>query len=498
MQGLISFIILPLLSALIILVFPKKPWLSCFSACIPVGLSFWVLAMVHRHGVYHETYLTWSWLSQGMTMLHGTWSLGVDGLSVWLIALTTWSMLWIAWHAVSYPDPSSHQFQALSFLAHACVLMLFLAQDALTFYIGWEALLIPMMLQIVRWGSEERQYAAQKFFLFTFLASAPLLIMMIAMAHHTGTLSLEHWFKVKLSFSMQCAWLAAFLLAFGVKVPMIPMHVWLPDAHTQAPTGGSVLLASLLLKVGIYGLLKFAPLVPDAVYVWSPFIIGLSVFTICYIGWVAVMQSDMKRLIAYSSIAHMGFCTLGFSLPYAYAPFDVSAHGALMSLEGVLFLMLSHACSTGGLFFCVGILQKKLKTRNIHAISGLAKPMPRLATLFMVFSMANIGLPGTSGFVGEFLIILATFQQSLGFGIMCATTVILSAIYTLWLYKRVFWGNGKKHSHVSDITTTETLLLGSMAFFIVVMGLWPDSILRWMHGSAIAWLHSALLSKFLL
>jgi NADH-quinone oxidoreductase subunit M len=364
----------------------------------------------------------------------------------------------------------------------------FSALDGILFYVFWEAMLVPMFIIIGLWGGPNRVYATIKFFLYTFLGSVLMLVAIIYLYYQAGSFDILAWHNQKLAHLPQILIFLAFLAAFSVKVPMWPVHTWLPDAHVEAPTGGSVILAAIMLKMGAYGFLRFSlPIVPDASHELAWLMILLSLVAVVYIGLVALVQQDMKKLIAYSSIAHMGFVTLGF--------FIFNAQG----VEGAIAQMVSHGFVSGALFLCVGVLYDRLHSRNISDYGGVANRMPVFAAFMMLFAMANAGLPGTSGFVGEFLVILGAYQANFWFAFLAATTLIFGAAYTLWMYKRVIFGEiANKHvAELTDISSREGLFLGILAIAVLVMGLWPAPFLDVMHTSVEHLLKQAMTSKLL-
>jgi NADH-quinone oxidoreductase subunit M len=369
------------------------------------------------------------------------------------------------------------------------------------FYVFWEAMLIPMYLCIGIWGSEQRSYAAIKFFLYTFLGSTLLLIAILFLAFKANSFYILDFYPLQLTLSQQLLIFAAFFLAFAVKVPMWPLHTWLPDAHTQAPAGGSVILAALMLKVGAYGFFRFClPIVPDAcAYVAVPMIV-LSLWAIGYIGFIALAQSDMKRLIAYSSVAHMGFVTLGLFVIYKVFSITGDLYDSQLALEGAMVQMISHAFGSGAMFLAFGIVYDKLHTRVINNFGGLAKKMPYFAAFFLLFCLTNVGVPGTAGFVGEFMVILGVFKASFWLSFFAALTLIVAATYTLSMYKRVFYGeyNESLPANLTDISALEQMTLWLLAIAIFVIGLFPEVILAPMHASIANLLGLALQSKIIL
>jgi len=362
----------------------------------------------------------------------------------------------------------------------------FSALDGILFYIFWEAMLVPMFLIIGLWGGPDRVYATIKFFLYTFLGSVLMLVAFIYLYYQAGSFDILAWHGARLGLTPQILIFFAFLAAFAVKVPMWPVHTWLPDAHVEAPTGGSVILAAIMLKMGAYGFLRFSlPILPDASHELAWLMIALSLIAIVYIGLVALVQEDMKKLIAYSSIAHMGFVTLGF--------FIFNTQG----IEGGIVQMISHGFVSGALFLCVGVLYDRLHSRMIEDYGGVANRMPVFASFMMLFALANAGLPGTSAFVGELLVILGAFQVNVWYALAAATTLVFGAAYTLWMYKRVVFGAvaNDKVAVLTDATPREIIFLSLLALAVLVMGLWPYPFLDVMHASVEHLLQQVAVSK---
>jgi NADH-quinone oxidoreductase subunit M len=362
----------------------------------------------------------------------------------------------------------------------------FAAADALLFYVFWEAMLIPMFLIIGIWGGARRVYATIKFFLYTFLGSVLMLVALIWLYLQGGSYEIADMQRLPIGMTAQVLIFLAFFAAFAVKVPMWPVHTWLPDAHVEAPTGGSVVLAAIMLKMGGYGFLRFSlPITPDASRELDWLLITLSLVAVAYIGFVALVQRDMKKLIAYSSIAHMGFVTLGAFVAYDIWQVTGSVKGAAMGLDGAMVQMISHGLVSGALFLCVGVLYDRMHSRRIADYGGVVNTMPVFAALFMVFAMANSGLPGTSGFVGEFMVILGSVRVSPWYAAAAATTLIFGAAYTLWMYKRVIFG-AVANPHVAglaDLKGREFLVLGLLALAVLVMGVWPNPFAEVLHTS---------------
>ena len=406
--------------------------------------------------------------------------LGVDGISMPLILLTTFITVLVviaAWDVIKH-RPS--QYFAAFLVLEGVMIGVFAALDALLFYVFWEAMLIPMFIIIGVWGGQRRVYATLKFFLYTFLGSVFMLVALIYLRFAAGTYDLLALHQLPLGMTEQTLIFLAFLAAFAVKVPMWPVHTWLPDAHVEAPTGGSVILAAIMLKMGGYGFLRFSlPITPDASHALDWLLIGLSLIAVVYIGFVALVQNDMKKLIAYSSIAHMGFVTLGFFIAWRILGNTGAADGIVMGLQGGMVQMVSHGLISGALFLCVGVLYERMHSREISAYGGVANTMPVLAAFLVLFAMANAGLPGTSGFVGEFLVILASFKASFWYAALAATTLILGAAYTLWMVKRVLYGEvaNERVAALTDIGRREFLVLGILALAVLLLGLWPAPLI---------------------
>jgi NADH-quinone oxidoreductase subunit M len=400
--------------------------------------------------------------------------LGVDGISVLFILLNSLMTVLVVWAGWEVITRRVAQYMAAFLIMSGIMNGVFAALDGILFYIFFEAMLIPMYLIIGVWGGPNRVYAALKFFLYTLLGSILMLVALIYLYSVSESFEILEWYRVPLEMSAQILIFIAFFLGFAVKVPMWPVHTWLPDAHVEAPTGGSVVLAAVMLKIGGYGFLRFIlPIVPDASRYLSGFIITLSLIAIIYIGFVAIVQADMKKLIAYSSVSHMGFVTLGFFL---YSQLGV---------EGGVVQMLSHGFISAAMFLCVGVMYDRLHSRLIADYGGVVNTMPRFAAFMMLFSMANAGLPGTSGFVGEFLVILAAVKVNFWIGFGAAITLILGAAYTLWMYKRVIFGavaNAKVAAMV-DIGSREFWLLAVLAAAVLGIGLWPKPVIDVMHVS---------------
>lgn len=412
--------------------------------------------------------------------------LGVDGISMPLIILTTFISIFViiaGWEVIQYKP--SH-YMAAFLIMEGVMIGVFSALDAMLFYVFWEAMLIPMFLIIGVWGGPNRVYATIKFFLYTFFGSVFMLVALIYMYFQADSFDILAFHDLKMGLDVQILIFIAFLLAFAVKVPMWPVHTWLPDAHVEAPTGGSVILAAIMLKIGGYGFLRFSlPITPDASNTLDWLIITLSLIAVVYISFVALVQQDMKKLIAYSSIAHMGFVTLGFFIVFMIAQNGNTTGGATLGMEGGMVQMVSHGFISAALFLCVGVLYDRLHSRQIADYGGVVHTMPIFAGFMVFFAMSNAGLPGTSGFVGEFMVILASFRANFWFAFLAATTLIIGAAYTLWMVKRVMFGavSSDKVAALSDINGREFLILGSLALAVLVLGLWPAPLVEVMDAS---------------
>ena len=414
------------------------------------------------------------------------YALGVDGFSVPLILLTTFFGVLVVIAGWEVIQSRVHQYMAAFLIMEGLMVGVFSALDALLFYAFFEAMLIPMFLVIGMWGGPRRVYATIKFFLYTFLGSVFMLVGLIYLYIQSGTWSILEWHDYPLALNVQTWLFLGFLAAFSVKIPMWPVHTWLPDAHVEAPTGGSVVLAAIMLKIGGYGFIRFSlPITPDASAALDWLLITLSLIAVVYIGFVALVQQDMKKLIAYSSISHMGFVTLGLFIAFAVFRNSESGRGAALGVEGAMVQMISHGFVSGALFLCVGVLYDRVHSRMIADYQGVANSMPWFAMLAVLFFMANSGLPGTSGFVGEFMVILGSFQANFWYAFLAGLTLVLGAAYNLWLVKRVIFGEvgSKDVANLRDINAREALVLGSIAAAVLLVGLWPQPLVELMHAS---------------
>jgi NADH-quinone oxidoreductase subunit M len=413
--------------------------------------------------------------------------LGVDGISLWFVLLTafiTVIVILAGWESIT---SRVAQYMASFLILSGLMIGVFVALDGLLFYVFFEATLIPMYIIVGVWGGHNRVYAAFKFFLYTLLGSLLTLVALIYLWNQAeGSFDILTWHKLRLSATEQTLIFLAFLSAFAVKMPMWPVHTWLPDTHVEAPTGGSIVLAAIMLKLGAYGFLRLSlPIAPDASIALAPYMITLSLIAVIYIGLVAIVQEDMKKLVAYSSVAHMGFVTLGFFL------FNSAG------MEGAIVQMISHGFVSGAVFYCIGVLYDRMHTHEIAAFGGVVNTMPKFATFFILFSMANAGLPATSGFVGEFMVIMGAVKFNFWIGLLAASALVLGAAYTLWMAKRVVYGDiaNDEVRNLKDINGREFFILGVMAIAVLYMGLHPKPFTDVIHTSVQALLQHVSISK---
>jgi NADH-quinone oxidoreductase subunit M len=423
---------------------------------------------------------------------------GIDGVSMPLILLTTFTSVLVVIGGWKSVEKRVSQYFAAFLILEGAMIGVFAALDAVLFYVFWELMLIPMFLIIGVWGGPRRVYASIKFFLYTFLGSLLMLVALIYLYLKSGSYDLLVFQRMPLGLTEQTYIFLAFFAAFAVKVPMWPVHTWLPDAHVEAPTGGSVVLAAIMLKMGGYGFLRLSlPIAPDASRELDWLMISLSLIAVVYIGFVALAQQDMKKLIAYSSIAHMGFVTLGAFIGFAIAAHSGRTTGIELGLDGSIVQMISHGLVSAAMFFCVGVMYDRMHTREIGAYGGVINTMPKFAAFMVLFAMGNAGVPGTSGFVGEFLVILAAFKANVWFAFLAASTLVLGAAYTLWLIKRVIFGP-VANEHVAaleDLDGREFLILGVLAGAVLLVGVWPAPLLDTMRETTQHLAQQLLVSK---
>jgi len=415
------------------------------------------------------------------------YTLGVDGLSVWFILLTAFTTPIVVISAWKVIEERVNQYMAAFLILSGLLVGVFCALDGLLFYVFFEATLIPMYLIIGVWGGPRRVYAAFKFFLYTLAGSLLMLVALIYLYYKSGgSFDILVWHRLPLTLQAQVLIFFAFFFAFAVKVPMWPVHTWLPDAHVEAPTGGSVVLAAIMLKLGAYGFLRFSlPITPDASHRWAWLMVALSLIAVVYIGLVALVQHDMKKLVAYSSVAHMGFVTLGFFM------FNE------LATSGAIVQMISHGFVSGAMFLCIGVLYDRVHSREISAYGGVVNTMPKFAAFAMLFAMANCGLPGTAGFVGEWMVILGTVKVNFWIAAAAASTLIWGAGYTLWMVKRVYFG-AVANDHVralADLDRREFAMLAIVAFAVLALGLYPKPFTDVMHTSVTELLRHASVPK---
>jgi NADH-quinone oxidoreductase subunit M len=489
-MGLLSLSIwIPIFFGLVLLVLGRDQharvtrWVALIGSVVSFVVTLPLLSQFSNDTVGMQFVENVSWIER----FNVFYALGIDGLSLWLIVLTAFMTVVVVIAGWEVITERVHQYMGAFLILSGLMIGVFCAQDGLLFYVFFEATLIPMYLIIGVWGGPRKIYAAFKFFLYTLTGSVLMLVGLIYLYIESGgSFELARWYQLPLEAGVQNMLFLGFFAAFAVKVPMWPVHTWLPDVHVEAPTGGSAILAAIMLKLGAYGFLRFSlPITPDASHYFAPWVLGLSLVAVIYVGLVALVQEDMKKLVAYSSVAHMGFVTLGI---FIFTP---------LGLSGAMVQMIAHGFVSGAMFLCIGVLYDRVHSREISSYGGVINTAPKFAAFAILFGMANCGLPGTAGFVGEWMVILGAVQQSFWLGMGAATALIFGAAYTLWMVKRVYLGPVANEDvrTLSDINSREFLMLTLLALAVLAMGIDPKPMTDTMGVSVNELLRLASLSK---